>query len=340
MHTEAGPFRGRFERHVVDSRVLRGNPLGDPAERPLWVYLPPGTDGAAGARYPSIYVLQGSMNQVDMWWNRNPFRPTVPDLVDGLFASSDVPAAILVFVDAWTALGGSQFLNSPAIGNYLDYLCDEVVEYVDAHFPTLPLGAHRGIAGHSSGGYGAMVVPMLRPGVFGALASHSGDALFEYGYMPDIAAAARALRDEYGGSYDAFWKNFRSRPAFTRRSDAQLVNIYAMAAAYSAEPDGSVTLPFDPETCLIRDEAWRRWQDHDPVRMAPRHAAQLRALRGIYLDAGKRDEYFLDLGTTGFSAQLRALGIDHTLELFDAGHSRIEYRYPIAWRFLAERLCP
>ena len=96
-----------------------------------------------------------------------------------------------MFVDCWTSLGGSQFLNSPGTGRYLDYLCDEVVAFVDERYPTLPAREHRGIAGKSSGGYGAMVAPMLRPDVFGALASHAGDALFEHCYLPDISHAAR-----------------------------------------------------------------------------------------------------------------------------------------------------
>ena len=79
--------RGRFEQRTVRSRVLEGNPLGDPAERPLWVYLPPGVGDDPGRRYPAIYVIQGYTGQVDMWWNRSALRPTVPELVDELFAS-------------------------------------------------------------------------------------------------------------------------------------------------------------------------------------------------------------------------------------------------------------
>ncbi|GAC1324958.1 MAG: alpha/beta hydrolase-fold protein [Chloroflexota bacterium] len=331
-------FNGRFERQIVSSTHLRDNPLGDSAERPLWVYLPREIDEKTTQRYPCIYVLQSFTSQVDMWWNRTAFRPSVPELVDALFARGTTPATIMVFVDAWTSLGGSQFLNSPGTGCYLDYLCDDVVGFVDEHYPTRPEATARALSGHSSGGYGAMVVPMLRPDVFGALASHSGDALFDFSYMPDIAAAARALRSEYDGSYDAFWTDFRSRPAFTKRSDHPLLNIYAMSAIYSAEPDGTVVLPFDPETCMLRPDVWRRWQERDPVRMAPAHAEHLRGLTAIYLDAGKHDEYFLDLGARAFAAQLRALGIEQTLDIFEGGHGRIEYRYPIAWRFLAERL--
>jgi len=332
--------KGRFERLTVTSRVLEGNPLGDPHERPLWVYLPPGVGDDPARRYPSIYLIQGFTGQVDMWWNRTAFRPNVPELVDELFAGGTVPPAVVVFVDCWTSLGGSQFLNSPGTGRYLDYLCDEVVAFVDGRYPTLASRDHRGITGKSSGGYGAMVVPMLRPDVFGALASHAGDALFEHCYLSEFARAARALRDKYDGSYERFFADFRSRPAFSKDTDDALVDAWAMAACYSAEPDGTVTLPFDPATGRLRDEVWQRWLALDPVRMAAGHAEALRSLRGVYLDAGRRDEYWLDLGATAFSAELDALGVEHVFELFDDTHSGIEYRYPKALAFLAERLTP
>jgi S-formylglutathione hydrolase FrmB len=303
------------------------------------VYLPPGCGDDPDRRYPSIYVIQGYTGQVDMWWNRPALRPTVPELVDELFAGPHpAPPAIVVLVDCWTSLGGSQFLNSPGTGRYLDYLCDEVVAFVDGHYPTMAAREHRGIAGKSSGGYGAMVAPMLRGDVFGALASHAGDALFEHCYLPDMASAARALRDHYGGSYERFFADFATRPAMSKDSDGVLLNIWAMAACYSAEPDGTVTLPFDPAIGRLRDRVWERWLALDPVRMAAGHAAQLRSLRGVYLDAGRRDEFWLDLGAAAFSAELDALGIEHTFELFDATHSGIEYRYPGGLAFLAGRL--
>jgi S-formylglutathione hydrolase FrmB len=332
--------KGRFERSTVTSRVLKGNRLGDPHERPLWVYLPPGVGDDPARRYPSIYLIQGFTGQVDMWWNRSALRPNVPELVDELFAGGTVPSAVVVLVDCWTSLGGSQFLNSPGTGRYLDYLCDEVVAFVDERYPTLPGRDHRGITGKSSGGYGAMVVPMLRPDVFGALASHAGDALFEHCYLPEFAKAARALRDEYDGSYERFFADFRARPAFSKDGDDALLDAWAMAACYSAEPDGTVTLPFDPATGRLRDEVWQRWLALDPVRMAAGHGDALRSLRGVYLDAGRRDEYWLDLGAAAFSAELDALGVEHVFELFDATHSGIEYRYPRALAFLAERLTP
>ena len=318
---------GRLDEHELESAALAGNPLGDPARRPLWVYSPPGSDGV---ELPAVYLIQGMTGQIDMWRNRSAFRPTVLELIDELQA----PARV-VFVDCWTSLGGSQFLDSPATGNYHTYLCDEVVPFVDERYPT----SARGIAGKSSGGYGAMVTPMLRPDLFHALATHAGDALFELCYLTEFPEVVRALRESYDGSYERFWEDFRSRPAFTKQSDFPLVNTWAMAACYSANEDGSIELPFDELTGMLRDEVWQRWLAWDPVRMARRHGDALRSLRAIYIDAGTRDEWFLDLGAEAFRRELEALGIsDVFFELFDAKHGGIEYRYPLAIRYLAERL--
>jgi enterochelin esterase-like enzyme len=172
-------FAGRLEEHTFDSDVLKGNVLEDPYQRPLWVYIPPGYEDDPERRFPTVYAIQGLTGQLDMWRNRSPFRWNFPELADRGIASGEIPPCVVVYVDCWTSLGGSQFLDSPGTGRYLTYLCDEVVPWVDARYRTMAEREHRGIAGKSSGGYGAMVVPMLRPDVFGALASHAGDALFE-----------------------------------------------------------------------------------------------------------------------------------------------------------------
>jgi len=331
-------WAGRMDELEIESEVLRSNPLGDPFRRPLWVYVPP-EYGESERRYPSIYVIQGMTGQLDMWRNRVPFRPNFPELVDELFADESVPQAIVVFVDCWTSYGGSQFIDSPGTGRYLTYLCDEVVSFVDGRYRTLADREHRGIAGKSSGGYGGMVTPMLRPDVFAGLATHAGDALFECCYQLDFPVVARALRDKYGGSYERFWDDFRSRPALSKEHDHELVNAYAMAACYSANEDGTIDLPFDTATGELRPDVWERWLAWDPVRMAPRHAEALRSMRAIYIDAGRRDEFYLDLGADAFHRALEDIGItDVFFELFEGTHMMIEYRYPLAIRYLSERL--
>ena len=331
------PLAGVLDQLVVESELLAGNPLGDPARRPLYVYRSPGVStGADAGPVPAVYVLQGYGGQVGAWLARPAFEPTVIERIDAMFAAGDCPDGVVVFVDAWTSLGGSQFINSSAIGPYMDYLCDEVVPFVDQRYATLPGREHRGAAGKSSGGYGAMVVPMLRPDVFGALASHAGDALFECCYLPGFPSVARALRDRYGGSFAGLRTAIAEAVAFDWGKFGGALSTYAMAAAYSPDPErpDEPLIPFELETGRLVDAVWARWLDWDPVRMASRHARALAGMRRIYLDAGTSDEYFLDLGAQAFSDELDKLGVEHTLELFDGGHGGISYRYPRAIREL------
>ncbi|MGH2786317.1 MAG: alpha/beta hydrolase [Actinomycetota bacterium] len=331
---------GRLESLTVTSEILAGNPLGDPARRPLFVYTPPGVDDAGA--YASIYVIQGFTGQLDMWLNRNAFEPTVIERIDELFADDSVPRAVVVFVDAWTSYGGSQFINSIATGRYMDYLCDEVVPFIDDRYPTAADRDHRGITGKSSGGYGAMVVPLQRPDVFGGLASHAGDALFETCYLPEFRDTVRALRDKFKGSYDVFWKELRSANFLDFNVYGAPMNSYAMASCYSPDPDnpGMPLLPFEIDTGKLVDEVWQMWLEWDPVRMVPVRADAAASMRLIYLDGGRSDEFYLDLGAQAVANELARLGVEHTLELFEGTHMNLQYRYPRAVHTLAEALSP
>jgi hypothetical protein len=333
-------LRGRLHTLTVESGLLAGNPLGDPARRPLYVYVPPGVN--ASGEYATVYVIQGFTGQLDMWLNRFAFEPTMFERLDELFAAGDCPPAIVVFVDAWTSYGGSQFINSDSTGRYMDYLCDEVVPFVDGRFPTAASRDHRGITGKSSGGYGAMVVPMLRPDVFGGLASHAGDALFECCYAADFRAVARQLRDDFEGSYDVFFERFAASDRLDFERFGKPFEVHGYAACYSPDEEnpGKALLPFDIRTGRLDDEVWRRWLAWDPVRMAPGHGEALASMRRIYLDAGKSDEWYLDLGAQAFSKELDNQGIEHTLELFEGTHMGIQYRYPGAIADLTKALAP
>src|SRR5918997_1189757 len=292
-------------------------PAGAPWERPL----------------PSVYVIQGYTGQLDMWFNRTWLEPTMVERIDAMFAAGDCPPAIVVFVDCWTSSGGSQSLNSGALARYQDHLCDEVPAFVDERYPTAADRDRRGLTGKSSGGYGAMVVPMMRPDVFGALASHAGDALFEACYLPEFPVLARSLRDDFDGSYDVFFERL-ARADRLEESLSKPLETYGYAAAYSPDPanPGKALLPFDVGTGRLVDDVWALWLERDPGRIAPAHADALRSMRRIYLDAGRGDEYYLDLGATAFGAELGKLGVQHTLELFDGTHARLGYRYPGAIR--------
>jgi hypothetical protein len=331
---------GTLHEHVIDSTLLRGNPLGDPHERPLWVYTPPGYADEPERRYPAVFVIQGYTGQIVAWRNRAPFRLPFPEAADAVFASGAAPPAIVVYVDAWTAYGGSQFVDSPGTGKYHSYLCDEVVPWIDARYRTLASREHRAIMGKSSGGFGAMITPMLRPDLFGALATHAGDTLYEYCYLREFGSIVRALRG-YDGDLWRWWDDFNSRVSFTKQEDMLLVGFIGVAAAFSANEDGTVDLPFNPRTGVIDPPVWQRWLDWDPVRMASTYADALTSVHSMWIDAGTRDDYFLDVGAEAFRDELRRIGVAEEVirfELFDATHMAIDYRYPMSLTWLCQRM--
>ena len=52
---------GELHELTFESEVLRDNPLGDPASRPLLVYTPPGWPD--GGPYPAVWTIQGLMGR-------------------------------------------------------------------------------------------------------------------------------------------------------------------------------------------------------------------------------------------------------------------------------------
>ena len=335
---DAPPGRGRLVDDAVDSAALAGNPLGDPARRRLLVWLPPGYDDDTGRRHPVIYVLPGYGSCVEEWCNRDLFEPTIFERLEALYASLEAPPpCIYVYVDGATRYGGSQFVNSSATGRHEDYVADDVVAHVDAGYRTLAAREHRGVAGHSSGGIGALALCMRRPDVFGACASHGGDTLFEHCYGRELGGFARALH-ENGGDAARLAERLLGDEVYRRRNFGPLM-VLGCAAAYSPDPDAplGIGLPVDASGTLDMGH-WERWLAQDPVRMAPAHAGALRSLRALYLDAGDADEYYMDLGTEALSQVLTALGVAHRHERFPGGHSGVAHRYPIAYDHLARAL--
>jgi hypothetical protein len=333
---------GRLDEHVFDSTLLRDNPLGDPSQRPLWVYVPPGYDDEPERRYATVYVIQGYTGHIGMWRNRTAYRQPFIETADDVFARGEAPPTIVVYVDAWTGYGGSQFVDSPGTGAYHSYLCDEIVPFVDATYRTGASPEHRAISGKSSGGFGAMITPMLRPDLFGALATHAGDSLYEFCYLTEFAKAVRYLR-EYDGDIQAWWADFCSRTAFTKEADQTLLMLLGVSACFSAAPDGTVLLPFDPTTGRLVPELWQRWLDWDPVRMVETYATAVASWHAVWIDGGTRDEWYLDVGASAFHEEITRVGLPEErihFELFDAGHGAIDYRYPLALAWLARRIAP
>jgi S-formylglutathione hydrolase FrmB len=310
---------------TVPGKVLEGNPLGDPAARDMPVILPPHYDVDPSRRYPLLIGLSGFTGSGLQMLNYDPWQPNMPRRLEQLYTEG-MPHAIVALPDCFTRVGGSQYVNSSAVGRYEDYIIDEVVPFMDAHFRTIPAPEGRAVFGKSSGGYGAIMLGMKHPEVFGALACHSGDMYFELCYKPDFPKFCNVINRS--GGLPEWWDAFEGRVK-KARDDFDALNVFAMAACYSPDPEGfmGVGLPMDPYTCAIREDMWFRWLEVDPVFAVDRYADNLRRLRYIYMDCGTRDEFNLQYGARIMSQKLNALNIPHTYEEFDDGHMSVQYRY-------------
>ncbi|HXN45699.1 MAG TPA: alpha/beta hydrolase-fold protein, partial [Bryobacteraceae bacterium] len=169
------------------SKLLKGNPLGDPHVRRLAVWLPPQYDAARyrARRFPVLMDMVGFTGSGLSHVAWRSFSENVPERAARLVHEGRMAPAIIVFPDCFTALGGNQYVNSSAIGPYADYLIDEIIPFVDREFRTRAAREYRGCFGKSSGGYGAIIHGMKYTSTWGAIADHSGDAYFDYVYWCD-----------------------------------------------------------------------------------------------------------------------------------------------------------
>ena len=324
-----------------ESPSLTGNALGDATNRRIPIYLPPSYTEDSERRYPVVYMLHGFTGNSAGWLNINPFyTPTVPERFDRLIREERCGEMILVFPDGYTRLGGSQYVNSSATGHYEDYIVEDLVSYIDDKYRTLGAGA-RGVAGKSSGGFGAVRLALRHPEVFSAFASHAGDMYFEYCYKGDFPKAVNGLTPflAQADPVKAFLAAFAE--AENKGRMIETLNILAMASCYSPTEEG-FELPFDLKTGEIRPGIWGRWLDFDPVFMLdqPEYLEALKGMKGAYLDAGIHDEYNLHLGARIFVDRAAQKGVQVHHEEFEAGHSNINYRYDNSLPFLWEALKP
>ena len=88
----------------------------------------------------------------------------------------------------------------------------------------------------------------------------------------------------------------------------------------------------------MRREVLERWFEHDPVRLVEQYVENLKSLKLLFIDAGTRDEFALDLGARILSKRLKTHDIPHIHEEFDDGHFNISYRQDRSLELISERL--
>lgn len=313
--------QGTLQQITVPGPSLEGNLQGNPSERTVFVYLPPGYDSGS-KRYPVVYFLHGYAVTADVYVND---VLKLPGSVDTAMANG-AREAIIVIPDAFTRFGGSFYSNSPVIGNWERFIARDLVGYIDANYRTIARREGRGLSGHSMGGYGTLRVGMAYPGVFNALYAMSAGAL------QDTIPTPQAVKEQH-----------ERMAAGIEPAPRSMVNgMQARASAWSPNPDNPpyyFDLPYDAEGNEVPLVA-EKWTANTLLVSVDQHVSALKSFRGLRLDVG--DEDGLAASNTAFSAALTRLGVRHRYEIYPGNHgNRIGARFvshvlPFFERLLAE----
>lgn len=317
----------------IDSNLLKNAPLIQNSNRVLPLLLPP--DHSNSKKYPTVWMLDGYLGTGRSLLAEGGFLgESLGAQLFRLMQEELLPPSVFVFPDPTTRFGGGQYLNSTACGNFTDHITDELIPLVESQFNCIGGSRGRVICGHSSGGYGALMISMLRPGYFDYCIASAADSAFELSMAQSFPIAAVRFK-KYGGP-EGFLKYFATlaRPEKCSKDDFHALMTIAMATCYSPNPKRSelwCDLPFDFETGELVTDVWERWLALDPSRIVSHHIDALRKLKWLHLDCGSEDEFCAQFGHRRISRALDAAGIEHLITEFAGGHSgtsrRWEYRF-------------
>ena len=303
----------------IPALSLENNLVGEPAQRMIYVYLPPSYN-TSNKRYPVIYYLPG-------YGDSNMIGFLLPNDMDALIESGKVNEMIVVVASGTNKLGGSFYVNSPVTGNWDDFIVEDVVGYVDSHFRTLAQVESRSVMGHSMGGFGALNLAMLHPDVFSAVYSMSPGLFDENGLAESqIFDSERLIRSfiEYGGKLAAI----PLEEAKVKMLLAPQQFALSYGVAFAPNPNNSppyFDYPFtEVDGQLVRDDAmWKKWESGfgGIADEAVQYKDNFLKLKGIVVDYGNSDEYsWIPKGCVYFGEQLSAAGIPVKVEGYDGTH--------------------
>jgi S-formylglutathione hydrolase len=300
----APALRGRLVLEQIHSLALERNLLNDAPDRSLYVYLPP-SYATARRNYPVVYFLHEYGNDYRI-------GEKIASILDRVFAAGTAPEIIVVFPDGNNRLQGSFYADSPAIGNFEQYITQEIVSYVDSKYRTLRTPASRGLVGYSMGGNGALRLTMKHPEVYGAVYA--------------LNACCMAWADEFSLSSPAWtttlamqsMDDFKRAPFLPRA-------LMSIAAAWSAgqRPPFFADLPVrsvDGKLVPVEQVA-ARWLAGMPVALLGHYRDNLSDLQGIAFDVGLQDAPHIITGARLFSDALTRSGIEHQYQQYEGDHN-------------------
>ena len=323
---------GKLVEVKVPAPALKGNLLGDPAEQSVAVYLPPSYDTSPARRFPTLYLLHGFLGNNKAWTTNGYQGMSLQPLMDDMIKSGKIREMIVVAPNSWNAYRGSFYSNSAVTGNWEDYIYRDLVQNIDANYRTVARPESRGIAGHSMGGYGAVVLAMKHPDVFSAVYA--------------LAPCCLAMEGDITSENPAWLKTIRLtskeqlKPKPESLDEFYPIAFVAISASFSPNPKRApfyVDFPYEErEGRLEKNEsAYARWRAKMPLYMIDENKQNLLKLRGIFIDYGQKEEFsHIPIASQLFSKALAERSIPHIFEVYEGGDHSNKIRQRVETRVL------
>ncbi len=319
-----------IETLVVNSEKLSKNPLKDSPVKYNLVLKPKNYSPAK--KYKLVIVFSGFTGNAGKSFAYKGFQQNYPQILDHWFANSNADPCLFLFVDAMTYWGGSQFINSPLVGAYEDYIATELFPEFCRKYSVSSDAHDIYLMGGSSGGYGAFHLASKYPQHFGNIVAIAPDCDFNLSLLPEIYKAL-PLIEKCGGIKGI--RNELNEGKFFRRKDSHLIiNVLAMAYCYSNNNNGVPIFPFELETGLLNEKEWGHWLNKDPLNFIQSRKTSIEKLNSIYLDVGMYDQFNLQYGARKLSKILKSYKVEFSYSEFKGNHFDIGSRRPQAWSYI------
>jgi len=291
------------QRGTVTVDDFRSDALG--VRKDYLIYLPPSYRTDPMRRYPVVYYLHGAWGSEDDWVQRGGLDVVMDSLI-----AAGMPEMIVVMPDGddgfytgwapkyrWRLCPLRTDLREPAVRycvrdpSYDAYIARDLVRNIDATYRTLADARHRGVAGLSMGGFGAMALAVEYPDLWVAAASHSG-AVSLLALSVDTAAGTveyAAHADTVRGRDSTLWR--------------LLIPVFGADTAdwWAREPVGRIR--------RLRAEARQR-------------------LPALYADVGTEDSRLVN--NRAFRIELAKLGVPLEYHEYPGEHNWVYWRAHVA----------
>ena len=296
--------KGIKERIKIHSKALEGNLIGDPVDRDVTVYLPPSYSANPDKRFPVVYMLHGFTDNDSQWFGWETHWINLQDVIEQSLVENLSKEMIVVMPNAYNRFKGSMYASSATVGDWETFVTQELVNYMDGNYRTIPTKQSRGLAGHSMGGYGTLRLGMKYPEVFSSI----------YALSPCCMDGAASTNPELMKKLETLTPDQLQGTSFFE------IAALATSAAFAPNPKNPpLYLDLPAKDGAPRQDVINKIIANRTLNFVDQYILNLKKLKAIAIDAGLQDRGISE-ATKTLHEVLNSYQITHFYESYEGDH--------------------